>query len=104
MQKQLVFADDLLKDRFRWFMEQMYTKHQEELREAVEEERKRIVNVIENLGDTRPMRIGENKYAMKQLKTTLEDIRRHNSHCDGFEEGWKESKEKILQTLTNKEV
>lgn len=39
----------------------------------------------------RKLRIGENKLAEKKLNVTAEQIRLHNSHCDGYEEGWTEA-------------
>jgi len=37
------------------------------------------------------LKIGDNDYAAKQLKVTRDDIRLHNSHCEGYEEGWTEA-------------
>ena len=51
------------------------------------------------------LRIGENDYACKQLKCTLQDIKIHNAECDGYAEGYKEAVEKFEKwraEITNK--
>lgn len=50
------------------------------------------------------MRIAETEYALTQLRKTqpgitMESLRLHNSHCDGYEEGWLKAMEHIKKEL-----
>ncbi len=44
-------------------------------------------------------RIGETPFAAKRLGVSIDDIRLHNSHCDGYEEGWAACVEHIKKQL-----
>jgi len=50
------------------------------------------------------MRIAETEYALKSLRKTqpgitMDSLRLHNSHCDGYEEGWIKAMEHIKKEL-----
>ena len=48
------------------------------------------------LGTSSKLRIGENEYAQEMLKKdnpdiSMDDIKKHNIECDGWDEGYKEA-------------
>lgn len=61
-----------------------------------------ILNELKNTGSSIKMRIGENEYACKQLKTTMEKIKEHNLHVIGWDEGHADCVKEFNQKIQDK--
>ena len=73
-------------------------KYYLEILKIIQKETKELTDELVG-GLKSKLKIGENEYACKQLKLTMKEIKDHNNYCKGFDDGYKDKRQEIINIL-----
>lgn len=61
-----------------------------------------ILTELKFKGKSTHLKVGENEYACKQLKTTMQKIKEHNIEAKGWDDGHADAVKTLNQTIQDK--